>query len=370
MGWQRPGEDPLNGQCQPGLRGFRWRSKVLSRDAHFPPCFPCEPCVKPSPCLLPEALHLAPPTLRSSPPASSRHRRSIMSRAVRKAGCLAPHYRPSPSRGWRCWGGRRHLSQGIPVWGLEGDQLEGAGTPAKGLEGRGSKPDPPTALLRLFLPSSCPSGKEPRPHRTCGRIGSATTAPPSPLPRRPLPPSPAGQGGSPTPLGTHRLASPPHLQQQAGSAGSRERSPGSGRGEGPGGVRQSPARLGPPRLGRKDPSSPLSCLHVPRGPGSRCPGAPQRRPCHQLSTDATEGRIPSRKGGGRASLLHLGEPPVRDRPARRRENGSASRRRGQSGGTGGRLNPGLDSHAGRGSLPAPRKNFAAGVGPSEKWEGP
>lgn len=179
-GWQRPGEDPLNGQCQPGLRGFRWRSKVLSRDAHFPPCFPREPCVKPSPCLLPKALHLGPPTLRSSLPASSRHRRSIMSRAVGKAGCLAPHYRPSPSRGRRCWGGRRHLSQGLPVWGLEGDQLEGAGTPAKGPEGRGSKPDPPTALLRLFLPSSCPSGKEPRPHRTCGRIRSATTAPPRP----------------------------------------------------------------------------------------------------------------------------------------------------------------------------------------------
>lgn len=73
-------------------------------------------------------------------------------------------------------------------------------------------------------------------------------------------------------------------------------------------------------------------------PGSRCPGAPQRRPCHQLSTAADPGLNSHEKGQERSFRWRQARTPPRE--------GECEQKAGQRRGTGGGLTPGLHAHAG------------------------
>lgn len=133
--------------------------------------------------------------------------------------------------------------------------------------------------------------------------------------------------------------------------------------------------LGRGRLGWGHWSSPSPAFGGPGRSGFRCPWAPQRLPCHQLSAAADPGSNSQLNGRpGRGPCSNLGNLPVGDRPAPRREKGSASRRPGQRSGTGGGLNPGLHAQAGGGGRgecrPAQRTNFAAGWGRLQSGKDP
>lgn len=123
--------DPLTGQHQPGIRGFPWRSKALSRDACLPPLLPMGTLCRgsshlPVACPRPYSWHRQlydPPFPR--PPEAVVHPEPCR----RESGLLSSTQQAGPPR--RCWEAWRH--QGLQVRGWEGISQGLAGAVAQHL---------------------------------------------------------------------------------------------------------------------------------------------------------------------------------------------------------------------------------------------